>query len=273
MLEQNDSHIIFLNPFCFGGIFDTASETPEQFVSLVQQLGSSQEQQMGPLPSKSCLQGSSLPSVVPIYCTAPATCARGSNVPLALREPRKLRDADRGCHWCGVALSVWGAMRLQLIAQTNKQNAGPWVCGDSGPGWRGDGAPGPVGCLQPIVEKKKKKKVSFLIPNQCNVKQRRRKEKPLGPPPRATSDVETSERLSVVSHTRPSELDGRGAGGQGGGDGYVTFDLQTAVSAFPPHHSCDASGPCMYYKNLIPDWQKIFFQWPLEHFGPKAFCL
>lgn len=47
-------------------------------MSLVQQLGSSQAQQTGPLPSKSFLQGSSLPSAVPIYCTAPAICARGS---------------------------------------------------------------------------------------------------------------------------------------------------------------------------------------------------
>lgn len=111
-------------------------------MSLVQQLGSSQAHQMQP-PS---LCGSDL-----LYSTS--NMCSGLHVWLCLRAPPTLRDADEGCH----RHSVWGRMRLQLIAQANKQSVELWVCGDCWPGWRGRCDFNP--CGRPAVhfgEKKKK---------------------------------------------------------------------------------------------------------------------
>lgn len=159
--------------FSLWQIFNADNETPKQFVSLVKQLRSSQEQQIGSLPSKSFLQGSSLPSAVPIYCTAPATCARGSTSRWVCVSHGSYVTLTRAV--IGAALSVWGGMRQQLIAQANKQNVGLWVCGDGGAGMEGRWSFSPCG-------------MKLHLP-QHSVSRGDGKRSPWSPPPRATSDV------------------------------------------------------------------------------------
>lgn len=159
-------------------------------MSLVQQLGSSQAQQTGPLPSKSFLQGSSLPSAVPIYCTAPATCAWGSTSRWVCVSHGSYVTLTRVV--IGVARRC--AQRLgrnEAAADcTGKQTKRGAVGVRRRWGWDGGEME-----LQPLwdacslVWRKKRKKFCASHTKSAQCQQRRRKEKPLGRPPWATSDV------------------------------------------------------------------------------------
>lgn len=112
---------------------------------------------------------------------------------LGLHEPPTLRDADEGCHQHSPQCSGLNEAAVDCAGkQTELGLVGVWRGGIV--------VSTPMGGLQSIEFC-----LSHTKSGQCQ--QRRRKEKPRSRPPRATSGVETSERLPVGSHTRLSKLD------------------------------------------------------------------
>lgn len=136
-------------------------------MSLVQQLG-----------SKSFLQGSSLRSAVPIYCTAPATCARGSTSRWVCVSHGSYVTLTRVV----IGVARHGAQRLgrnEAAADcTGKQTKRGVVGVRRRWGWDGGEMElEPLWDACSLVWKKKKKKV--LIPNQHNVSRGDGKRSPL----------------------------------------------------------------------------------------------
>lgn len=161
----------------------------------------------------------------------------GLHVPLGLREPWKLCDADEGCHRRGAARR--GAQRLgrnEAAADcTGKQTKRGAVGVRRRWGWDGGEME-----LQPLwdacslVWEKKEKSSALLIPNQHNVSRGDGKRSPsvalLGPRLmcRHLRGFQWSPTLGRVSW---ADRGMEGQGERGGGDGCVMLDLQTTVFA------------------------------------------